>query len=96
METKKLKCGCKGSTKNVMGVGKNMGEGKAKFSIPNSIQDLEQKWPQSVKRHPFLPKMGSNVCVAVSCGYTTSYFPLIVLGYRLDSNLSCGPLSDTL
>ncbi len=29
-------------------------------------------------------------------GYATSYLPLIVLGYQLDPNLSCGPLSDTL
>ena len=28
--------------------------------------------------------------------YTTSYFPLIVLGYPLDSKRSYGPLSDTL
>ncbi len=29
-------------------------------------------------------------------GYTTSYLPLIVLGYRLDPNRSYGPLSETL
>ena len=29
-------------------------------------------------------------------GYTTSCFPLIVLGYQSDSNQSYGPLSDTL
>ncbi len=29
-------------------------------------------------------------------GSTTSYFPLIVLGYHLDPNRSYGPLSDTL
>ncbi len=29
-------------------------------------------------------------------GYTTSYFPLIMLGYHSDSNRSYGPLSDTL
>ncbi len=29
-------------------------------------------------------------------GYTASYFPLIVLGYHLDSNRSYGPLPDTL
>ncbi len=28
--------------------------------------------------------------------YTTSYFPLIMLGYHLDSNHSYGPLSDTV
>ena len=28
--------------------------------------------------------------------YTTSYFPLIMLGYPLDSKRSYGPLSDTL
>ncbi len=29
-------------------------------------------------------------------GYTTSFLPLIVLGYQLDPNRLYGPLSDTL